>query len=348
MKKYLIISFMALLIFSCYKNEKTENGKIIPVQLTEKFQTVRNEADNVDSPAFWKGNNGENWIISTAKSTDLLLVDDALTGVNIKKIGSKGNKLGQLSRPNGIFVVDSLCFVVERDNRRVQVFSLPNFNSIGTFGDSTLIKPYGIFLTRDKNKFEVFITDNYEFEEDQVPADSLLGKRVHKYFITLNEGKIIQDSVQFIGETSGDGVLHIVESIWGDKSNNLLFIAEEDTSKSAIKIYNLNGKYTGRSFGQDMFFGQIEGITLYDEKKDGNGFWIITDQSHSANTFHIFDRKTMQHLAAFSGKKTTNTDGIWLAQSPFGTFAEGTFFAVHNDGNVSCFDFAEIKKLVRK
>ncbi|KAB2837362.1 MAG: hypothetical protein F9K45_12900 [Melioribacteraceae bacterium] len=60
------------------------------------------------------------------------------------------------------------------------------------------------------------------------------------------------------------------------------------------------------------------------------------------NRFLIFDRITLNYIGAFKGVNTLNTDGIWLAQKPFGKFSRGAFYAVHNDGNVSAFDFGEI------
>ena len=53
-----------------------------------------------------------------------------------------------LERPNGIAVVDDLAFVVERDNHRIQAFTLPDFTSVGTFGASVLRLPYGLVVER--------------------------------------------------------------------------------------------------------------------------------------------------------------------------------------------------------
>ncbi len=344
-KKFLqlLIFFSSIIILlqACVKQDNE------PQIINEIYQTVRIEQDNVDSPSFWQGNNGENWIITTAKSTDYLIVDDAVTGKNIKRIGGTGSGIGQLLRPNGISVIDNYVFVVERDNRRVQVFKLPEFNSLGTFGDSLLIKPYGIYIFKTNTKYNVFITDNYEYEEDVVPADSLLGNRVKRFSVEIKDDSLRANFVFNFGDTKGNGVLRIVESIYGDEDKNILLIAEEDTSNSGIKVYNFEGKFSGKEFGNNIFKGQVEGITLYKRDKE-NGFWIITDQSHQANIFYLFDRNTFKYIGAFSGPKTTNTDGIWLADKPIGKFSKGLFFALNNDGNVSAFDFNDILKLANK
>lgn len=342
------ITFVLFLIgsfFVLFGKTRIDSTSTVQI-LNEKYQTERNENDNVDSPAFWKGKNGEAWLISTAKSTDLLIVDDAVSGKNIMRIGSKGTGLGKFKRPNGIAVIDSFLFVVERDNHRVQVLTLPSFRSIGTFGDSLLLKPYGIFVSKEETGYNVFITDNYEFAKDIIPPDSLLGKRVHKYFVNVSNNSLKVKLLRYFGETKGTGVLRIVESIYGDTQKNIVLIAEEDTSRSEIKIYDMEGRFLDSTFGKGVFKGQIEGIALYEE--NDNGFWIITDQSHYENIFHIFERTTFRHLCAFKGAETTNTDGIWLTKQSFGNFVEGALFAVHNDGNVSAFDLAEIKKLTSK
>ncbi len=124
-----------------------ETGKpavAAPAELTEVWQTERDTLDNIDSPAVWHGPNGEHWLLSTAKTTDVLVVNDAATGKELRRVGGPGTGPGKLERPNGILVIDDLAMVVERDNHRVQVFQLPSFKSIGIFGDALLKKPYGI------------------------------------------------------------------------------------------------------------------------------------------------------------------------------------------------------------
>jgi 3-phytase len=96
--------------------------------------------------------------------------------------------------------------------------------------------------------------------------------------------------------------------------------------------------------GKGIFQFQAEGIALYDAG-DGEGLWICTDQGKSANYFHLFDRRSLAYVGTFSGPATLNTDGIWLAQFPVGKrYPQGLFLAVHNDGNVAAFDFADILK----
>ena len=120
-------------------------------------------------------------------------------------------------------------------------------------------------------------------------------------------------------------------------------VAEEDETQSSVKIYDSEGNFKDMVLGLGLFKYQVEGIALY-KKENGEGFWIVTDQSHQKNRFMIFDRKTFDYKGAFIGENTLNTDGIWLTQKSFGKFEKGAFFAIHDDGNISAFDLSQILK----
>lgn len=85
-------------------------------------------------------------MLATSKESHSLNVFDAVNGMMIRRVGGLGRELGQFNRPNGVWVVDSYGFVVERDNRRVQVLSLPDLVGLATFGEAELRKPYGLWI----------------------------------------------------------------------------------------------------------------------------------------------------------------------------------------------------------
>lgn len=335
----LFIALSALIFFGC--SSKDEEKKSPKFLIHEVYQTERNEADNIDSPAFWQGPNGENWVIATAKEGNKLVITDAEKGSLIKTFGNTGSGKGEFSRPNGILVIDSLLLIVERDNQRVQVLTLPELKTLGFICDS-LIKPYGLtcFKISDK-KYNLYITDNYEAAEDSIPPPEELNKRIHHYELSVFNDSVEAKTIKKFGAVSGSGILNIVESIYADPVHNHLLLSEEDMTQSSVKVYDLDGNFTGKVFGKGIFKFQVEGIALY-ECGDSNGYWIITDQDYHNNTFHIFTRKDFEYKGSFYGSKTTNTDGVWLTQVSFGKFKEGAFFAVHDDGNVSAFDLAVI------
>jgi 3-phytase len=310
--------------------------------LSPVFQTPRDTVDNVDSPAIWHGPAGEHWLIATAKETDVLVVSDATTGETLRRVGSEGRAPGQLDRPNGVAVADDLLWVVERDNARVQVFRLPDFQPLGVYGEDELRRPYGIALIENGDgSFTTFITDNYEQSEDVVPADSLLGERVRAYRVTAEAAGVSAALAGTFGETSGEGVLRVVESIMADAETGLVLVAEETEGASLIKVYDTAGRFTGRTIDTAFFPNQAEGMVLY-ACPNGEGYWIATDQGTEVNTFHVFERRELAHLGSFRAASVLNTDGIALTQRPFGPFPAGAFFAVHDDGNVAAIQWTDI------
>ena len=334
-------------IAGCDKADKsaTVEGSTRPAvaRLPEVWQTERDTLDNIDSPAVWHGPDGQHWLLSTAKTTDVLVVNDAATGKELRRVGGSGTGLGKLERPNGIFVIDDLAMVVERDNHRVQVFRMPAFTPVGVFGDSLLRNPYGIaaYPGAEAGSFVVYVTDNYELANESVPPDSLLGQRVRQFKVTIDGRTLKAEPMAAFGATSGPGVLKVVESIAADVPNNRLLIAEELETASHIKVYTLDGKFTGQTIDSGLFPNQAEGIILY-ACGDTAGYWVTTDQGMTANTFHFFDRQSLAHVGSFQGETTLNTDGIALTQRGFAEFPSGAFYAVHNDGNVAAFSWAAI------
>jgi 3-phytase len=316
------------------------------VVVQETFITPFDTLDNVDSPAVWHGADGSHWLFATAKTTDVVLVNDAATGAAVRRLGGSGKSVGELDRPNGVLVIDSLLFVVERDNHRVQVFRLPSFAPAGSFGAKELRVPYGIAAySEEPGVHAVYVTDNYETADEQVPPDRELGARVKQFRVRDDGGRgaVHAELVRAFGDTTGAGALKVVESIAVDAAHDRLLIAEELETDSHIKAYTLEGRYAGRDIGRGLFPQQAEGIALY-TCGDSAGYWLATDQGQATNTYHVFDRLTFRHLGSFTGTKTRLTDGIALTQRPFGPFPSGAFYASNLDGSVSAFSWTDIAR----
>ncbi|MCF7750046.1 hypothetical protein KQ945_04765 [Bacillus subtilis subsp. subtilis] len=316
--------------------------------VAEAFLTPMTPADNIDSPASWTTPDGKRWLIATAKATDKLVVYDGQTGAHLRDVGTSGTAPGQFDRPNGIAVVDDLVLVVERDNHRVQVLQLPGFTPLGMFAADDLRKPYGLWVNKQREGYEVYVTDSYDAGEDAQGNDVLpplaeLDKRVRRYSLTVGGGTFEAKLVSSIGDTSPAGALRVVESIWGDPANDRLLIAEEDqTYASEIKVYTLEGRFTGTTFGREAFKAQAEGVMLRTCGKDG--WWITTEQSKQRSVFHLFDRHTLKHVGAFQGNTVANTDGIWLDPGASARFPHGVLYAVHDDQGVVAFDWANVAR----
>lgn len=318
----------------------TKTDSVVVVR--EKYITPFDSADNVDGPAIYHGPDSTHWLLATAKDPDVVIVYDAATGAVVRRVGGSGTGKGQMRRPNGILVLgDSLVLVVERDNARVQGFRLPSFESLGTFGERLLRKPYGLTAVADSGVYSVYVTDNYETADEQVPPDRELGARVKQFRVRVANGAVRAEHVRSFGDTAGVGVIRVAESIVADRAQKRLMIAEENTTDSFIKVYDLDGRFTGQTFGRGRFPQQAEGIALY-ACGDSAGYWITTDQGDSVNTFHVFDRVSLDHLGAFTGATTRRTDGVALTQRAFGPFPAGAFFGSHLDGGVGAFSWADI------
>lgn len=313
----------------------------IPV-ITEAWVSAIDTLDNVDSPAVWFSDSGPR-VIATAKATDELIVYDAVTGGVLRRVGGSGAALGQLERPNGVLVLgDSLVLVVERDNHRVQAFRLPSFESLGAFGASELLLPYGLAAYAPRpDAYRVYVTDAYEEPEDSVPSNARLDRRIRVYDIAMRAGRLTSQLVYTFGDTTAAGAIRIPESIFLDPVNNRVMIAEEDEADSHIKEYTLDGQFTGRTFGRGVFTQQAEGIALW-TCGDSAGYWVTTDQGPVVNLFHLFDRQTLAHVGTFRGKVTNTTDGVALTQRRVGPYANGMFFTAHFDATISAFDWREI------
>lgn len=317
--------------------------------ISETFLTPAAPADNLDSPAAWRAPDGRRWIITTAKGSHQLVVFDGDSGVRLRGVGGKGAALGELDRPNGIAVVDDLAFVVERDNRRVQVFSLPAFEPLAVFGGDVLREPYGLWVRPLDGGYEVIVSDNYMSPEnkDLPPPLAELGQRFKRFRVTREDGRWQGRLIGSFGDTTAQGAVRIAESVYGDVAHGRLMIAEEDTAVGTqLREYGLDGRYKGRNVGAGLFQAQAEGMTLW-QCADGSGYWIATDQFKDRSLFHVFDRRTLAHVGAFSGRITANTDGVWLDPSGDARFPSGVFYALHDDQAVAAFDWRDIAKALR-
>ncbi len=202
----------------------------------ERYVSEESASDELDSLATWATEDGRTWLIATAKSTHRLVLFDGDSGERLRDIGAEGTQRGQFDRPNGVAVHGDLLFVVERDNHRVQVLSLPDLETVGTFGEAELRAPYGIWLNEtEPGELEVYVTDSFMYGArfDQVPPLAELSQRVRRYRVQTGggDGQLRVAHAGTFGDTSAAAALHIVESIAGDPDNGRLLIADEDEKR---------------------------------------------------------------------------------------------------------------------
>ncbi|MFT4197070.1 MAG: phytase, partial [Pseudoxanthomonas sp.] len=321
--------------------------------VAEAFVSASAPQDNLDSPASWTTAQGQRWVIVTAKKSGQLVVFDGDTGARLRTVAGKGSGPGQLKRPNGIAVVElpgpapqqALALVVERDNHRVQLFSLPDFTPLLAFGAGDLSKPYGLWARAQDGGIEAIVSDNYMdgAEQKTVPPLARLDHRFRRYRLEQVDGAWQARLVQTFGDTGEAGAIHIAESLWADPANDRLLLAEEDVpAGTRLREYRLSdGRYAGRDLGAGLYRAQAEGIALL-ACADGGGYWIGTDQFKDRSLFHVFDRRTLAHLGSFAGKVTANTDGVWLDPKGDARFPQGVLYALHDDQALAAFDWRDI------
>lgn len=326
---------------------------LTPHAVTERYVSTANRADELDSLATWATPTGATWLIASAKSADQLLVFDADTGERLRTVGEPGPAAGEFDRPNGLAVHGDHLFVVERDNHRVQVFGLPGFEPLGSFGDDDLRAPYGLWINEtEPGELQVYVTDSFMYGErfDVLPPLAELDQRVRRFRVSFApDGSPRGRYLGAFGDTSADTALHVVESIAGDASGDRLLIADERVPRaggghtSTLREYDFSGRYTGRSLPQDAFSAEAEGVALWSCSAE-NGYWVAVDQLAPLTMFHLFERHSLQPAGSFHGAVTSHTDGVALHAASTQAFPHGALFAVHGDKAVSAFDLADIAR----
>lgn len=272
-------------------------------------------------------------VFATDKDDNFVEVHHLATNTFVGKIGGTGTGAGQLQYPNGVGVAygvptgsgnKDLLFVVERDNHRVSIFSLPDRSFLAHFGVGDLVEPYGVAFYWEGNELQAWITEN-----DPTPD------RVYVYRF-IPEGTGIKGVLSFSFPASGS-----LESLVIDAVAQRALICDEIGERD-VMAFDLQGNLITR-FGKGLFANQPEGLVIYD-LGDGEGYIIVSDQNVQPYAeYEVFDRKTYRSLGHFSGE-TKTTDGIALTQAALPRLPRGSFYAMHSDDVVHVYDWAEIAK----
>jgi 3-phytase len=339
----IVTALLFLLGSACGPLGESASGRRRVTVVPERWISAWNIVSNQDSPALWRGTE-EIRVVTTAKGTHDLWVYDATDGTLLKRVGGQGDGPGQFNYPNGIAILGDLLLVVERDSHRVQMLSLPDFRSMGSFGAEELIRPYGIALfSREGGTLVVYVTDDYG-NELYIPGLARptrdFTRRVKQFQLRVGSDGVPEASfVRAFGQGEGPGALRVVESIQVDEAHGVLLIADELNFE--LELYNLEGEYLDRTVGAGLYrYGEPEGIALY--RCGSDGYWILTDQGEARSVFHVLDRQTFQHLGSFAGRITANTDGIWLDQGEVPGLGKGILLASHRDGGVAAFAWEDV------
>jgi 3-phytase len=345
---------LALLLAACASTPRDPSSTSHPLptareatRVAEAFVTAPLPAHEIDSVSAWTAPDGATWLIATGKESHQLVVYDGDSGALLRTVGGRGDAPGEFDRPNGIAVFADRVFVVERDNHRVQVLSLPDLAPVLVFGADELRSPYGLWMHETApGELELFVTDSFmaDYRTETLPPLAELDERVKRYRITLETPEPTATLAGRFGDTTAAGALRMVESIAGDPPNDRLLIAEEDVRVgTTLREYRMDGTYTGRDLPPRHFQAQAEGVALW-SCPDGSGYWITADQSSDRTVFHLFERRGLAFVGSFAGDHVALTDGIWLHASGTARFPGGVLYAAHDDAGVGAFDWRDIAK----
>lgn len=309
----------------------------LTLTITHDWESSARPGEELDSMALWEAPDGKKRLYVAAKASDLVYVLDGATGADIGRMGGTGTLHGMFRYPNGVAVHDDLLYILERDNHRLQVFSLPEEIPLISIGEAELKQPYGIAITEKDGNPQVFVTDNYNIPPDRAEALPLLGSRVRHFEIERSEGKIGIRLVNTFGATDKDGALWEVESIVADSEQELLFICDE--TKNDIKVYTFAGEHV-RTIGAEVFQDDPEGIAIiHAPEAPMGGFLIASDQGKTETRLRIFSRDGSRFMGTvLADPVLANTDGICLVQGTIGNFRGGVLYAIHDDATVRAYD----------
>jgi len=317
----------------------------------EVWRSAGVEYDDTDSLAACRKADGAVEVFATAKEDNRIDIFDGSTGAFLRSLGGgePSADVGRFAYPNGVVVVDfpagkagkkqtrTALLVIERDNARVQAFWTDGDSHAGIFGVGELNRPYGGAIDYSTGAIRLYVTDT------EIPGD----KTVKVYELTIRNDQIKARLVATFGETTGPGAVVEAESIALDERQKRVLLCDEHKSQRNVKVYTLDGKFTGLTFGGDEIVREPEGIVVLDEPAPG--VVILTDQQKELSVWHIYDRTNYKHLAAFTGEPLiANTDGICTILGDVGEHDGGLFLAVHDDADVRAYSLKDILKLASR
>ena len=201
----------------------------------------------------------------------ILVFDE--TGKFVRKLGSNGDKDGQLNKPDGVtFLKDDEILVADQCNHRIQQLNVQTGNFVKSFGkqgsgDGEFRNPASICMTSDgrfivtadfnNNRIQVFTMDGepvFKF------GDSGPGRLDHplscvcyeeKFIVTDKNNncvKVFDERGQFLykfGEKGdGDGQMNKPYGLCVDKHNNVFLC---DKGNNRIQQFTLEGILTGKT-----------------------------------------------------------------------------------------------------
>ena len=216
-----------------------------------------------------------------------ILVFDEI-GKFVRKLGSYGDKNGQLNKPDDVtFLNDDEILVADQCNHRIQQLNVHTGNFVKSFGSFFEFKnPGSVCITSDRrfivvteysnNRIQVFTMDGepvFKFgdsgpERLDHPLSCVCYEE--KFIVTdkvNNCVKVFDERGQFLyrfGEKgNGDGQLNEPYGLCVDKHNNV-FLCEKGNNR--IQQFTQEGTFTGKTSTNIQFQGSWSVTTMLDDR----------------------------------------------------------------------------------
>jgi 3-phytase len=321
--------FAPLILVACTSQQDSSTLKELPADVTPRavratFVTRPLISTKINGAALYHGSDGMHWIIATT-TNDVLVVFDAVTGDSIRTVGARGTGMGELRGPAGIVVPgDSIALVVERDNGRVQGFHLPDFKSVGTFGDRLIGTPDAITAYLAGNAWAVYIAHSTDAKS----------ARVSQFRLTVGDGELIAIHWRTFGDTAGNGVISSSGAVAAD--HNRLLVPGPESGES---VYDIDGRFTRRVVSNGA--GDPGAAALY-ACNDKRGYWITTERRDSLNVFHILDRDSFVRLGVFTGMEGRIDRILTVSPAAYAWFPGGVVVARNGNGSFAAISWRDI------
>lgn len=277
-----------------YINYINMNNKNFPYKTIE-WKTLCHSKANLTKLKWWYNKESkEYWLFALSEDCHKIFILNALSGKYIKSLGNNGDKVGEFDKPIDLCVYENFLMVLEKDNNRVQIFSLPELNFISILGEVELSNPKTIeclkLKKKDKEYCCLIVGDNL----DNKPSRR---KCYFKFIFEIDKLGIYVPEVLRVEPKNNE--LGRIESIKYDSIKDNLFIVDKLTKN--IKILDFNNNYKN-TIMNNTYKGEPGEINiLNDNKRDG--IIVIGDFSRLDSFFHLYTINC-EYLMSLSSETT--------------------------------------------
>jgi len=273
-------------------------------------------------------------LFATEPSTNKLLRMDAGTGKLSSETGGPGSAIGEFDNPGSVALVGSRVYVLDRGNRRVQIFDGVTLQPEAfAFGSEQLKEPLAILV--DDPSDPTVTVDVVDLEAGEL----YLQRFQLNQEIKAKDGKrtvLLSTTGQQrskLGKASSGAVSMVRDSgnarYWVIQSGNFWEIDE-------------SGKGTAFSLPNLPTFANSTAVGMYACGKANRGYLIIADSSSRTDRLVFLDRTSFAPVASVQLKGISNLTSLTVSREPVAYMSFGAIYAVNNGQSVAALNWDTI------